>query len=141
MVDLSTSEASVVVVVGDRVSAQRVWRQAAAVGLLPTGKMAWLWLDTGNGGGGGNGGIGGNGTAAAAGKKKGNVPVGMLSLRPVPLRTDTHTVRAVVRVFAECIKDAMAARCEDWTPKVNKVSDPCVKNVIKSAEFPVDLYK
>lgn len=135
MVDLSTSEMSVVVVVGDRVSAQTVWRQAAAVGLLPTGNMAWLWLDTGNGGG------GGNGTAAAAGKKKGNVPVGMLSLRPVPLQTDTHTVRAAVRVFAECIKDAMAARCQDWTPKVTKVTDECEREVLKSAEFPGDLYK
>ncbi|VVC31376.1 Hypothetical protein CINCED_3A009974 [Cinara cedri] len=136
MAELSTSDASVVVVVGDRVSAQTVWRQAAAVGLLPTGNMAWLWLDIGNGGGGGSGG-GVNGTA----KRKGNVPVGMLSLRPVPLQTDKHTVRAAVRVFAECIKDAMAARCQNWTPKEHKVSDTCVQGVLKSAEFPGDLYK
>ncbi|KAL4149546.1 hypothetical protein QTP88_003474 [Uroleucon formosanum] len=132
MVELSTSEASVVVVVGDRDSAQTVWRQAAALGLLPTGNVAWLWLDIGNTGGGG---------VNATGKRKGNVPVGMLSLRPVaPPQTDKHTVRAAVRVFAECVKDVMAARCEGWTPKVSRVEDACV-DVLRGPEFPGDLYK
>lgn len=128
MVELSTSEASVVVVVGDRVSAQTVWRQAAALGLLPAGNVAWLWLDVGS--------AAGNATA----KKKGNVPVGMLSLRPVPLQTDKHAIRAAVRVFAECVKDVMAARCDGWTPKVSRVSDSCV-DVLRGDEFPGDLYK
>lgn len=128
MVELSTSEASVVVVVGDRISAQTVWRQAALLGLLPAGNIAWLWLDVGNTG---------NGTA---GKKKGNVPVGMLSLRPVPLQTDKHAIRASVRVFAECIKDAMAAKCEGWTPKISRVPDSCV-GVLRGNEFPFDLHR
>jgi len=131
MAELSTSEASAVVVVGDRVTAQTVWRQAAALGLLPAGgDVAWLWLDAGNAG---------NATAAG-GKKKGNVPVGMLSLRPVPLQADKHAVRASVRVFAECVKDAMAARCEGWTTKVTRVTDAC-RTVLEGDEFPVDLYR
>lgn len=128
MVELSTSEASVVVVVGDRISAQTVWRQAASLGLLPAGNIAWLWLDVGN--------IG-NGTA---GKKKGNVPVGMLSLRPVPLQTDKHAIRASVRVFAECIKDALLTKCQGWTPKVSKVPESCF-GVLKGNEFPFDLHR
>jgi len=130
MVELSTSEASVVVVVGDRVTAQTVWRQAAALGLLPAGNVAWLWLDVGNAG---------NATGTA-GKRKGNVPVGMLSLRPVPLQVDKQAIRASVRVFAECIKDALAARCEGWTPKVSRVPDACL-DVLKGDEFPTDLYR
>lgn len=127
MVELSTSDASVAVVVGDRASAQTVWRQAAAVGLLPAGNIAWLWLDVGDG---------------AAGRKKGNVPVGMLSLRPVvPAQTDRRAVRAAVRVFAECVKDAMAARCEGWTPKVSRVPEACARDVLGGDEFPGDLYK
>lgn len=127
MVELSTSEASVVVVVGDRVSAQTVWRQAAAVGLLPAGNVAWLWLDVG--------------AANTTAKKKGNVPVGMLSLRPVPLPTDKHAIRAAVRVFAECIKDVMAARCDGWTPKVSRVAESCADGVLRGDEFPGDLYR
>lgn len=117
-----------VVVVGDRGSAQTVWRQAAALGLLPTSNMAWLWLD-----------VGGNNSSTTS-RKKGNVPVGMLSLRPVPLQTDKHTIRAAVRVLAECIKDAMAARCEGWTSKVSRVTDACVE-VLRGNEFPGDVYK
>lgn len=132
MVELSTSEASVVVVVGDRDSAQTVWRQAAALGLLPTGNVAWLWLDIGNTSGGG---------VNATGKRRGNVPVGMLSLRPVvPPQEDKHTVRAAVRVFSECIKDVMSARCEGWTPKLSRVSDACV-DILRGPEFPSDLYR
>ncbi|XP_050436256.1 glutamate receptor ionotropic, NMDA 3A-like isoform X2 [Adelges cooleyi] len=128
MMELSTSDASVVVVAGDRAMAQSVWRQATAVGLLPAGNIAWVWLDVGN-------------TNNSTGKyKKGNVPVGMLSLRPVPLETEKHTIRAAVRAFADCIKDAMAARCEGWTPKVARVTDACV-DVLRGEEFPADLYK
>lgn len=127
MVELSTSEASVVVVVGDRASAQTVWRQAAEVGLLPAGNIAWLWLDVGFAGG-----------NSSTGRKKTNVPVGMLSLRPVPMQMDKHTIRAAVRVFAECVKDVVGARCEGWTPKLSKVTDACVQ-VLRGKEFPGDL--
>ncbi|XP_050537258.1 glutamate receptor ionotropic, NMDA 3A-like isoform X2 [Daktulosphaira vitifoliae] len=126
MVELSTSEASVVVVVGDRQTAQTVWRQATLLGLLPAGNIAWLWLDVGK-------------VNNSIVKKKGSVPVGMLSLRPVPLETEKHTVRAAVRVFSDCIKDAMATRCKDWTPKTTKVSDSCVE-ILKGNDFPNDLY-
>lgn len=131
MAELSTSDAPVVVVVGDGASAQTVWRQAAALGLLPAGNIAWLWLDTGTA-------AAGNSTAA---RKRGNVPVGMLSLRPVvPVQTDRRVVRAAVRVFAECVKDTMAARCDGWTPKVPRVADDCVR-VLRGREFPDDLYR
>lgn len=132
MVELSTSDASVVVVVGDRVSAQTVWRQAAALGLLPAGNMAWLWLDVATAS---------TTTGNVTGRKKGNVPVGMLSLRPVPLQTEKHTIRAAVRVFAECIKDVMGARCEGWTPKVSRISDTCIADVLKGQDFSIDLYR
>lgn len=130
MVELSTSGASVVVVVGDRVSAQTVWRQAAAVGLLPAGNIAWLWLDVGGGVGGRN----------STGRKKGNVPVGMLSLRPVPVQVEKHAIRAAVRVLAECVKDAMATRCKGWTPKLSLAADDCVE-ILRGSDFPADLFK
>lgn len=56
-----------------------------------------------------------------------DLPIGLLSLRPLPIRVDRHLVKGAVRLLVATLK-AVLARCPDWLAEsiaLEKLSTSC----------------